>query len=200
MGPVFDAPGTPGYPPPRNTWEFPPPEVSRAWKWIAVLVGIGGLLAAGTLTTLLVVFATDDFAGFIEDEDLTDTISSQCVLMTLTVESLPITGSTPQQAAAITDQNRAVEIMVQAIRSAHPTKIREDDPAEQWLRDWERLVDARATYAEELLRDPGASLSVPTDADGNDITDRMDDVWLGESVCEVPDVLASPYTDAYSGV
>lgn len=197
---MFDEPGTPGYPPPRNTWEFPPPEVSPAWKWLAAFAGIGGLLVGGALTTLLIVLTGDDFPGFIEDEDLIDTISSQCVLMTLTVESLPITGSTPQQAAAISDQNRAVEIMVQSIRSAHPTKIRKDEPTEQWLRDWERLVDARAIYAEELLRDPSASLTVPTDADGDDITDRMDEVWLGDTACEVPNTLVSPRTDAFAGI
>jgi len=200
MGRVFDAPETPAYPPSHNTWEFPPPEVSSGWKWLAVLAGVVGLLVASALIAMLVVLTDQDFPGLIEDEDLTDTIASQCTLMTSTIESLPLTGSAPQQAATISDQNRAVSLMVQSIRRAHPQQIRADKPTEQWLRDWERLIDAREAYARELLRDPGASLEVPRDADGNDLTERMDGVWLGEPACEVPETFAAARTDGYSGI
>lgn len=197
---MFDAPGAPAYPPPRNTWEFPPPEVSTHWKWLAVVAGLLGVAAAGSLTVLLLVVGNDDFPGFIEDAELTDTIAEQCRLMTSTVESLPLSGSTPEQAEAITDQNRAIALMVESIRSDNDALIRADAPTEQWLRDWERLADARAVYARRLLRDPAATLSVPRDADGARITERMNGVWLGRTMCEVPQTLASPRTDAFSGV
>ncbi|MCD9198371.1 hypothetical protein [Aeromicrobium wangtongii] len=196
---MLDAPG-PGYPPPRNTWQFPPPEVRTRWKWIAALATVLGLVGAAGLTTLLVVLGSQDFSGLIEDEELTDTIASQCELMTATIDSMPLSGSTPQQAATIVDQNRAVELMVLAIRRENAREVRDDEPAEQWLQDWERLVDARERYARRLLRDPEASLEVPRDADGHKITERMNDVWLGDPACTVPRTLANPRTDAYRGI
>lgn len=199
MGRVFDSPGTPGYPPPRDTWEFPPPEVSTRWKWVAAFAGVTGLLVAGGLAAALIVLGTEDFPGLIDDERLTDTIAAECKVMTSTVASMPLSGGTPDQARTIRSQNRAVEVMVRSVRSANAKEIRDDRPAEQWLDDWERLVEARADYARELLDDPRATLEVPLDPDGDEITERMNDVWLGESGCEVPDVLVRPYTDAFSG-
>jgi hypothetical protein len=197
---VPDDPGTPGYPPSRNTWDFPPPRTSAGWTWLAVLLGVVGLAVVVTLTAALVSLDRTNPSEVIEDDDLTSTIAAECALMTSTVASMPLSGATPQQAATIADQNRAIEVMVRSIRSANPGEIRSDQPAEQWLRDWERLVDARGSYARELLRDPGASLAVPRDANGVEITRRMRSVWPGDPVCEIPVVLVSPRTEAYSGV
>jgi hypothetical protein len=188
-----------GYPPAHDTWRFPPPEVSRRWKWAAIAASVAGLVLAVTATAVLVVLGSDDVDGLIEDEDLTGTIAAQCLLMTSTVEQMPLTGPTTLQAETIIDQNRAVELMVATIRRENAQQIRTDQPAEQWLRDWDRLVDARERYARRLLRDPGAALRIPRDGDGRHITDRMDDVWLGERVCEVPETLRSARTDAYAG-
>lgn len=197
---MFASQGPPEYPPRHDTWQFPPPMVPARWKWLAVLAGILGLLAAGTMLTFAIVVGSRDFPGVIDDEQLTDTVASECALMTLTVRSMPLGGTPESRAATIVDQNRAVEVMVLTIRSERTTEIRADRPAEEWLRDWERLVDARESYARELLRDPNASLELPLDADGDVIIERMNDVWIGEPICEVPDELASPGAESRSAV
>jgi hypothetical protein len=197
---VFESQGLPEYPPRRDTWQFPPPLVSSRWKWIAALAGILGLLAAGTMLTFVIVAGNQDFPGVIDDAGLTDTVESQCALMALTIRSMPLDGTPELRATTIVDQNRAIEVMVRGIRSERAEEIRADRPAELWLRDWERLVDARDAYARQLLRDPNASLDLPVDADGNDIVERMNDVWVGEPVCEVPDELAYPGAESRSAV
>lgn len=196
---MFDAPGTPAYPPPHDTWRFPPPEVPTRWKWIAVAVGVLALVVAVAMVATIVTHVEEDPAGFIDDQGLIKTVRSECELMNRTVDALPLTGGTQRQAATIADQDRAVEVMVRSIRAERAAEIRQDRPAEQWLRDWQRLVDARELYARQLLRNPRASLAVPLDDRGIEITVRMRDVWLGESECEVPSVLSFPYVDL-SGV
>jgi hypothetical protein len=197
---VFESQGLPEYPPRRNTWEFPAPPVQKRWKWIAALSSVLGLAAAGAMITVLVLTDTDDFPGLIDDQQLTDTVASECELMTRTVESMPLTGSPERQAATIADQNQAVETMVDAIRASRAVEVRDDRPAEDWLSDWELLVEVRAGYARELLRDPNASLRVPLDSDGDEITERMNDVWAGSPVCEVPEVLVRPSSGSVSDV
>lgn len=197
---MFDSPGAPVYPPARNTWEFPPPELRTRWKWLAVLTGFVGLVVSGALITVLVVVGGDDSPGFIEDAALLDSIADQCSIMTATVESMPVGGPPQRRAATIADQGRAVELMTAAIRADHPETVLNDQPAEQWLQDWEQLVQSRDGYALELLRDPNASWDVPLDPDGDPITDRMADVWLGYPVCEVPAELTTTSADVRSDV
>jgi hypothetical protein len=163
--------------------------VPRRWKWVAVLAGLLGLAAGVAMTALVVVVGDDDFPGLIDDASLTDTVAS-----------MPLDGTPERRAATIRDQNRAVTLMVRQIRAERADEIRADRPAEAWLRDWDRLVDARADWARELLSDPNASLELPVDGDGDDITERMDDVWAAESACEVPDALASPGSESQSDV
>jgi hypothetical protein len=183
------------YPPDRNTWQFPPPPVPRRYRWVAVLASLTGFAAAIAMLTVSIVVGTRDYPGVIDDKKLTGTIASACELMTRTVESMPVNGSPERRGATIGDQNRAVEKMLDTIRSRRPAEIRDDRPAEQWLRDWESLVEARKRLARELLRDPNTSLEVPLDPDGNEITERMNDVWANNSACEVPAALIDPDLD-----
>lgn len=197
---MFDSPGAPAYPPARNTWEFPPPELRKRWKWLAVLVGLLGLAVSSALIAVVVAVGGDDSPGLIEDAALLDSIADQCSIMTSTVESMPTSGSPQRRAVTIADQSRAVELMVAAIRADHPETVLNDQPAEQWLQDWEQLVQSRDEYALALLRDPNASFEVPLDPDGDPITDRMADVWLGYPVCEVPTELTATSTEPRSAI
>ncbi len=196
---VPDATGGPAYPPDRTTWEFPPPPTSARWVWIAVLATLTGLVVAGGLVVVVARLGSGDLPGVIDDEALVTTIAVECSLMTSTVDALPVYGTAQQQSDTIRDQDRAVRLMVDAIRTDAAAEITRDRPAEQWLDDWDRLVAARERLARRLLRDPNASLAVPRDDDGDPVTERMDAVWIGDPACEVPTTIGSPDADALSG-
>jgi hypothetical protein len=197
---VFDADGKPAYPPRQDTWQFPPPPLQKRWKWLAVLATVLGVLAGSAMLTAVIVLADDDYPGLIDDERLTATVATQCGLMTATVESIPPGGTPERRAATIADQNRAIQRMVESIRARRTAEIRDDRPAEQWLQDWDRLVEARRQFARALQRDPNASLEVPVDDDGVEITQRMNDVWADDTACEVPEVLVTSDAESRSDV
>lgn len=195
----LDTGGGQTYPPERNTWEFPPPPTSGRWVWFAVLATLTGLALAGALVAVVVELGSGDLPGVIDDEQLLTTIAVECSLMTSTVDALPVYGTAQEQSDTIRDQDRAIRLMVDAIRTDAAAEIARDRPSEQWLDDWDRLVDSRERLARRLLRDPNASLTVPVDGDGDPVTERMDDVWLGDAACEVPVTIGSPDADALSG-
>ncbi|KAA1376443.1 hypothetical protein [Aeromicrobium fastidiosum] len=202
---MVDAHETPAYPPAHSTWQFAPPARRNSRRRTAALVALGVVLAvvaAGSVAgiiTIGVAIAQSTSPTTIDDDALTQTIAEECVVMESTVESMPVYGTAQQQSDAIRDQNRAVEVMIAAIRSKRADEILADPPADQWLDDWQSLVDARAELADELLSDPNASLVVPVDRAGDPITDRMDDVWPFVPTCTVPVALTAPDADALSG-
>lgn len=181
-----DEPTRPPYPPEHDAWQFAPPEVATGSRWLAAVGAVIGLLASGALVAAVAHLDSGDSPAFIDDDGLTGTIAAHCALMTSTVGSLPVTGTAQRRSDAIRDQDRAIRIMLASIRDDAPDTIRADRPAARWLRDWERLVGAREVLAAQLLRDPNAALVPPVDADGDPVTDRMDDVWRGDPACPVP--------------
>jgi hypothetical protein len=193
---VLDAEGhdsttRPTYPPERDAWQFPAPTVATGRRWLAAVAALAAVLVAGGLVVAIAHADSGDRPDVIDDDGLTRSIATHCALMTSTVGSLPVTGTAQRRSDAIRDQNRAIRIMLDSIRDDAPDAIRTDDPAERWLRDWDRLVGAREVLAGELLRDPNASLDVPVDANGDPVTRRMDDVWRDDPVCPVPPAVAS---------
>ncbi len=166
---------------------------------LAVLATVAGLVAAGALVAVVASAGSGDLPKVIEDDELITTIAVECSLMTSTVDMLPVYGTAQQQSDTIRDQDRAIRLMVDGIRSDAAAAIARDRPSEQWLDDWESLVVARERLARRLLREPNASLVVPVDGDGDPVTERMADVWLGDAACEVPTTIGSPDADALSG-
>lgn len=71
--------------------------------------------------------------------------------------------------------------MVADIRRLGRDKLEDDHPTDDWLADWEALVEARERYAQDLSAGRRARLVVPT-VDGRPIT-HMNTVGLD---CEVP--------------
>lgn len=192
--------GATPYPPERNVWQFPPPPVSRRWFWVAILVVAGSVIAAIGLGVTAGVIASKDFPTVIENPKLLGLITQECAVMTSTVESTPVDGSPKEQAAALADQDQSVEQMVQAIRLVDPDVRAADKPTDQWLADWDRLVEAREQYAELVARGFQPQLRIPHDADGAPISERMNDVWLTNSKCSVPDDLLNPFPKELDGI
>jgi hypothetical protein len=195
---VFDSRGLPDYPPPHNAWEFPPPPVSPRWKWAAIAAMVFGLIGGTTMLAVAISYGSSGMPGVIDNARLISVIEGECARMTSTVESMPIGGSPERQASTIADQNEAVDVMVSAIRDVGPDIIDSDPPTEEWLTDWERLINARESYAQKILDGSLPDLEIPNDERGKDIYVRMDDAFLVQTSCEVPDILINPYPDDQS--
>lgn len=172
----------------------------RRWFWVAIIAIAGSVLVAVGLGITGGVIASKDFPTLIENHQLVTVISQECAVMTATIESTPIDGSPKEQAAAITDQDQSVKQMVQAIRLVDPDVRAADKPTDQWLADWDRLVQARESYAVLVERGYRPSLRIPRDADGDYIFKRMNDVWLTTDECLVPYDLLNPYPKNIDGV
>lgn len=198
MAPVDDARPTP-YPPEQDAWTYERPRRSRVAVWAAAVVAFCVLVAAVSTVLVLTVEEPSDRPGLVDDDALADRIARACAVMTSTVVALPITGDAQRQARAIRDQDQAVLVMVAAIRRGNDAAISADRPVERWLLDWERLVAARERLADRLAVDPNASLTVPLDAAGDPVVERMDDIWAGEPRCLVPPSLATADNDAMFG-
>lgn len=197
---MFDSRGLPHYPPPHNAWQFPPPPVSSRWKWLAIAATVVGSVGGAAMLVVAIGVGSSGLPGAIDDPQLISVIERECGQMRSTVESMPVTGSPEQQATTIADQNHAIDVMVSAIRSQGQAVLKADPPTQDWLADWDRLVAARKSYATRILDGSMPDLDIPKDEHGKDIYLRMDDVWLGESTCEVPGVLLDPYPDDDSQV
>jgi hypothetical protein len=197
---VNQTPGRPPYPPEHNVWQFPPPPVSRRWFWVAIAAMTGSVLIAVGLSVTGGVIASKDLPSVIENHQLTTVIGHECRIMTESIESMPVDGTLRQQADILADQNQAVEQMLEAVRML-PDDVRAGDkPTEQWLADWDRLLQARASYAVLLERGYRPSLRIPRDSDGDYIFKRMNRVWLTTDECHVPNELLNPYPENIDGV
>ena len=192
---MFDSRGLPDYPPPVNAWEFPPPPVSPRWKWAAIAAMAFGLVGGSTMLAVAISVESSGAPGLIDNAALISVIERECRQMTTSVESLPIHGTPRRQAQTIARQNVAVEDMIDDIRSVGRDVLASDPPTDEWLADWDRLVQAREAYADEILDGSLPDLEIPTDDHGDEIYLRMDDVFFTESTCEVPEVLLNPYPD-----
>jgi hypothetical protein len=197
---VLDSRGKPDYPPARNAWQFPPPPISSRWKWAAIAVGLVGLIGGGTTLGILIALGANGLPGAIDNPHLLSVIERECDRMTSRVESIEIAGPPERQALAIADQNHAVDVMVAAIRDEGTETLEDDPPTVEWLADWDRLVAARTTFAKGILEGEVVALDIPDDDRGRDIYLRMDDVFFGDSSCEVPEILLNPYPGNASSI
>lgn len=176
--------------PPETSWRFPPPPVSRIWLFAAILGGLVGLLAAGAAFAFLGLNAERDIPGFIDDQRVMKVAKKECRLMTSTVEGMSVEGTPEQRLAALSDQNKAVTIMVDRIRAVSSDVRDEDQPVDSWLEDWEILVADREAWLDDQRGGSTARFRVPRDPDGQPINERMD--AAAEEVCTVPKLLLEP--------
>jgi hypothetical protein len=194
------SPGKTPYPPERNVWQYPPPPISQRWFWVAILAIVGSLVVAVGLGVTGGVIASKDFPTLIQNHQLRTVIGHECRIMTETIESMPVDGTPRQQVAILADQNQAVEQMLEAVRMVDDSTRAADKPTDQWLADWDRLIQARESYAELLERGRRPNLRIPRDADGEYIFKRMNDVWLTTTECRVPNDLLNPYPKDLEGI
>lgn len=178
------------YPPPVQRWRFAEPPVRRRWFWVAVVVGPLATVTMVVAFGATVALDARDAPGLIDDPEVMSVVDAECRSMTSTVEGLPLEGDQRAQSRRILDQNSAVEQMVEAVRELGQDVLDRDRPTVQWLEDWERLLEARATFARDLATENRAALDVPR-VDGQRITERMDEAALLME-CVVPEELTEP--------
>jgi hypothetical protein len=96
------------------------------------------------------------------------------------VPNPPTNATVAARASAETD---ALERMVAQVRTIHPDRSAAATALTAWLHDWDRLLDARRTYADEVRTDRGAKIVVPNDA-GAPIFVRMNKYSDGKGLAE----------------
>lgn len=135
------------------------------------------------------VYANHDRTAWIDDPVVAEAAEEACARMHSDLEDVPVEDDAPvaQQAAEIRIQNVVVLRLVEDVRDLGDRRLSRDMPSQLWLEDWESLVQARETYADDLVARGSPELVIPA-SDGVPITERMEEVMLD---CAVPPALFS---------
>ncbi|GAA1731556.1 hypothetical protein [Aeromicrobium alkaliterrae] len=177
----------PPYPPQHDAWRFPPPPVSRHWLWVAIGGGVVGTIALVAMITSLAIASTSDFPSTVDDPEILDAIDSGCATLQQ-VRSVEVDSLAIDRVARIEAQTAIVRDVLEGWLALDPDLRASDEPFDDWLGDWQLLVDARDAYVVELQRNPNATFDEP-EVDGELLVDRMDAVMTG---CSVPSTLVRP--------
>jgi hypothetical protein len=161
------------------------------WRpWAArVAVVVAAVVVAVALSKLW-SFANTDDPALIEDGAIARTATTACARMRDSAAAAAVATTAPvrQRVGAINAQNDAVVELVTTMNRLGAHRLQSDQPASQWLEDWERLVAARDAYARSLATGRPKALALPT-IDGKPLVDRLNDVGVS---CRVPLVLLGP--------
>lgn len=178
----------PPYPPALDAWRFPPPPVSRRWLWVAIGSGAAATVAIVALVVSLVVAGSSDLQASIDDPEIIDAIDAGCDTLAAGVEPVSVDGLSVDRPGRIEAQTSVVREVVATWRDLDADLRASDIPFDDWLDDWDRLVEARDAYVVDLQSNPNALFEEP-EVDGEPIVDRMDAVMTG---CPVPETLLHP--------
>lgn len=178
----------PPYPPREDAWRFPPPPVGRHWLWVAIAAPVIAVVIAAIAVVLLVVRGSSDFPATFDDPEVIRQLDESCETMRNEVESFVVNAPPAERVEAIAAQDEAVQQMIDELRGLDDDVRAHDQPLDDWLLDWQLLVEARTKYRLELASDPNADFQLPLD-DGTNIADRIDEV---APECTVPGTLRNP--------
>jgi len=85
----------------------------------------------------------------------------------------------PDRIARLRAEDRIMQNMVATFATIHPTKSTPATALEKWSQDWTRMIDARATYADQLEQVAGTTKKVrfvyPAVNAITPVTQQMDD-------------------------
>lgn len=178
----------PPYPPAHDAWRFAPPPVSRRWLWVAVGASVVSAIAVAALVTSLVIAGGSDLPASIDEPEIIDAVDAGCSSLTAGVEGVEVDGLSVDRPSRIEAQTAVLRDVVAGWRGLDADLRASDEPFDDWLDDWDRLVAARDAYVEELRSNTNALFEVP-EVDGEPIDERMDAVMTG---CPVPNTLLNP--------
>lgn len=187
----------PGWPPAPPGWSPPPgwrpdpswPEAPEDWqfwqgarrtrtRWIVPVVVVAALGFVGLGVLGLYEYVTADNTEFLDDKVAVqaDTSCTQLESALRALPPLPSTVTDQAKAARLNDQVALMRTLVADMRGLGSAALRDDNPAEGWISDWEDLAEARSQYAAQIkVGTAGATMHEPQTSDGYPISGRMKD-------------------------
>ena len=178
----------PPYPPAHDAWRYPPPPVSSRWLWVAIGASVAATIAIIALVVSLVVAGGSDLPASLDDPEVIDAVDAGCSTLAAGVEPVSVDGLAVDRPNRIEAQTAVVRDVLATWRELDADLRASDEPFDDWLDDWDRLVEARDAYVAELQSNPNALFEEPS-VDGDPISERMDAVTTG---CPGPDTLLRP--------
>ena len=135
-------------------------------------------------------FANADDPKVVEQGAIARLASAACAQMRESTAAAAVapTAPIPRRVGAINAQNDAVVELITTMQSLGSEQLEADQPAAQWVEDWQRLVAARDAYARSLAAGKPTPMELPT-IDGQTLVERLNSVGLN---CRVPLVLLAP--------
>ena len=151
-----------------------------SFRFRATLVAVVAFTAAvygGSLALSL----TRDAPSTFDTDAVRGRAATACTALRTGIDALPplaADAGPAQRSARLGEQERLVARLVADVRALGSEVLAADEPAEQWLRDWEALVAARRAQLSA-----GGAFAVPQE-NGRPLTSRMSEV--GVPACRVP--------------
>ena len=152
----------------------------------ALLLVAAAVATVGVYVAMFSLSTTDDRPDTLDVGPVPAAASSACARLRADLDALPpLAGDAPAavRAERLLAQDRAVRLLVEQVRAVGPQALAADEPAVQWLSDWEALAQAQRTHATSGAGGP----FTPPVQDGRPISDRMGRV--GVPACVVPRAL-----------
>ena len=176
------------YPPQVDAWRFPPPPVSRRWVWAAVIGSVVALAAIVAMVVGIAVVATTDLEASLDDPEIIDAVDAGCEEIESIADLVEIDSLDVDRPSRITLQNEVLQQVVDTWTGLDADLRASDVPFDEWVADWQRLIDARVDYLADFERNP-RTLFIEPRVDGKRLSERMDAVNSG---CQVPESLLAP--------
>lgn len=150
-----------------------PPRRTRSWSIglaiVLPIVAVVGLIGSFALYVRSSGEAHDHFA--LDDPTIRNTATSACLVLSSVLER-----STGADADAIRAGNEGISELVVTMNGIDRNTLEEDEPALDWIADWEQLAVQREAFAEALEDGREAVFEIPQTADEYPISKRMADV------------------------
>ncbi|WP_457254423.1 hypothetical protein [Pedococcus sp. P5_B7] len=161
------------------------------WRvWAARIAVVVAAVVVFVALSKLWTFANADDPDVVEQGAITRVASAACARMreSAAASAVAATSPIPRRVGAINAQNDAVVELITAMQALGDARLEADQPAAQWVEDWQRLVTARDAYARSLAAGKPKPMQLPT-IDGKPLVERLNHVGLN---CRVPLVLLAP--------
>ena len=161
------------------------------WRaWVARIAVVVAAVVVAVALSKLWTFANADDPAVVEQGAIARTAATACAQMrdAAAAAAVATTAPVPQRVGAINAQNDSVVELITTMNQLGAQRLDADQPAAQWLEDWQRLVTVRDAYARSLAAGKPRPMALPT-IDGRSLVDRLNEVGLN---CRVPLVLLAP--------